>query len=97
MAIKYISYTSQNIAGNQSFELGFHASLQGALEFYLEFCENVGTDDCCMSLYELPKNYELRQDMIHDAKEFADVGCPFDCPSKVVERGPRGGVRFVNA
>lgn len=32
-----------------------------------------------------------------DAMEFADTGNPFDYPSKVIERGPRGGARLTNA
>ena len=32
-----------------------------------------------------------------EAEEYAEIGCPFDHPSKLVENGPRGGVRVFNA
>lgn len=32
-----------------------------------------------------------------EAEEFSTSGCPFDYPSKLVENGPRGGVRITNA
>lgn len=31
------------------------------------------------------------------AEEFRGIGCPFDYPTKVIEMGPRGGVRITNA
>lgn len=31
------------------------------------------------------------------AEEFRGMGCPFDYPSKLVQNGPRGGVRVVDA
>ncbi|MBT2609908.1 hypothetical protein J7I97_16910 [Streptomyces sp. ISL-87] len=30
-----------------------------------------------------------------DAQDFKDAGCPFDYPSKLIERGARGGFRVV--
>lgn len=31
-----------------------------------------------------------------EAVDFEDTGCPFDYPTKVVERGPRGGLKVSN-
>ncbi len=93
--VRWIAYTSQNIPGNQSFELGFHSSLVNMRNAYLEYCDAVGTDDVSMSVYYVPA--DERDAMISVAKEFDGIGCPFDYPSKIVERGPRGGTRFVNA
>lgn len=92
--IRWISYTQQNIPGNQSFELTFHASLDEVRIEFENFCCDVDTDDCSMTLYNV--DHPDGQNMIELANEFADVGCPFDYPDKIVERGPRGGIRFVN-
>lgn len=97
--IRWISYTSQNIPGNQSFTLGFCTSLSEAVEAYREFCESVGTDDCTMTLYGVPlpsESYAEHFEMIESAKQYADIGCPFDCADRRIERGPRGGVKIVN-
>lgn len=32
-----------------------------------------------------------------EAKEYEEIGCPFDYPSKVMEFGPRGGIKVTNA
>lgn len=92
--VGWISYTSQNTPGNQSFELEYHNSLQVAKEFYTDFCETVGTDDCTMTLYYTHKGHEGL--MVKAAEEFRGVGCPFDHPDRVIMRGPRGGVRIEN-
>ncbi len=89
----WISYTSQNIPGNQSFELDFHPTLGDAKATFKEFCEGVGTDDCIMTLYWCGGDAE----MVKSAYDFALIGCPFDYPSKLVETGPRGGVKVTNA
>lgn len=31
-----------------------------------------------------------------EAKEYEEIGCPFDYPSKVMEFGPRGGIKVEN-
>lgn len=92
--IRWISYTQQNIPGNHSFKLSFLSNLAQAREEFEEFCEEVGTEECSMSLYATNGD-EGEGGMIHAAKEFDGVGCPFDYPDKMVERGTRGGIRFV--
>jgi hypothetical protein len=32
-----------------------------------------------------------------EAEEYAEIGCPFDYPSYLVENGPRGGVKVIPA
>lgn len=93
--IRWISYTQQNIPGNQSFELNFHSSLEAALLVYKEIAYQLDTDDVSMSLYWCGRP-GLRENMIAQAKDFADVGCPFDYPDRIIERGPRGGVKVSN-
>jgi hypothetical protein len=90
--VRWIGYTSQNIPGNQSFDLGFYMSLSEAKDAYANFCEAVYSDDCTMTLYYTHKAHEGR--MVEMAKEFAGYGCPFDYPDRVIERGPRGGVKI---
>ncbi len=88
---RWIAYTQQNIPGSTSFDLSVHNSLREAEEWHRDFCRNVGTDDVSMALYPYTdENYDT-------AMDFADAGCPFDYPSKIIERGPRGGLQFVNA
>jgi len=91
MRTRWISYTSQIMPGNQSFELEFHASLADAETAYEAFCYGVGTDECYSTLYAVPQD-DRGPEMIESAKEFEDVGCPFDYPDRIIERGPRGGV-----
>ncbi|MGA4923251.1 hypothetical protein, partial [Bacillus subtilis] len=88
--IRWISYTQQNLPGNQSFQLGFHSSLDEAKLEYASFCKGVYSDECSMTLYWCGRP-GLRENMIAQAKDFEEVGCPFDYPDRVIERGPRGG------
>lgn len=90
----WISYASQSTPGNQSFQLGFHSSLAEAKGSYEGYCDAVGTNDCHMTLYYTHKAHEGR--MIETAKEFEGIGCPFDYPDKIIERGPRGGIKVSN-
>lgn len=98
--VGWICYTSQNAFGG-SWELTFNRSLKEAVEAYKGYCEGVGTDDCTMTLYAVPRkrvrsDLASAEEMIATAKEFAGVGCPFDYPDRIIERGPRGGVRIEN-
>lgn len=93
--INWISYTMQNIPGNILSDVNYHHTLADARQAYIDYCDAVGTDECSMSLYYVPANEQ--EDMMSIARQFEDVGCPFDYPSKIVERGPRGGVKIVNA
>lgn len=83
---KYIVYLMQNFPGQQSFDLFPARSIKHAKELYVDFCESVGNDDSSAFLYPwTPENWR-------DAVEFGEDGCPFDYPSLLIERGPRGGV-----
>lgn len=93
--LRWISYTSQNIPGNQSFGLGFHYNLKAAREAFTEFCDEVGSTDCSMRLYGVPTG--AGEEMADLAHEFREIGCPFDYPAWTVETGPRGGVRLSRA
>jgi len=88
---RYIMYVSQNMPGNVSFDLSRVDSLDGARREYAKFCDAVGTDECSATLYA------YSDDAWTSAEEFRDVGCPFDYPDYIVERGPRNGVRLSAA
>lgn len=90
--VGWICYTSQN-AYSGSGCLTFHTSLKQAVEEYKSYCEGVGTNDCTMTLYYTHKAHEGR--MVASALEFEGVGVPFDYPDRMIERGPRGGVKVV--
>lgn len=94
---RWISYTMQNIPGNTMSDMNIHYNISDALEAFTDYCRAVGSDECSMSLYGLPDDEAARVEMIEQAEDFEPYGCPFDYPSKIVERGPRGGVRVVNA
>lgn len=92
MKNRWISYTSQNIPGSQSFELGFHPNLEDVKASFAEFCRAVDSTDCTSSVYFAGED----QSMYDLAKEYEGIGCPFDYPDKMIERGPRGGIKVTN-
>lgn len=83
---RWIMYIQQNIPGNQSFDLQAATSLRDAVERYREYCKAVMYGDCSATLYV------YSADSWTSAKEFEDIGCPFDYPDRIIERGPHGGV-----
>ena len=84
---RWIAYYQYSIPGNQSFELRAVESKREAAEWFDEFDDN-GRDAATATLYAFtPENWEL-------AGEFERIGCPFDYPDYVIERGPRGGLKF---
>lgn len=83
---RWIMYTSQN-SFSDSFDLTRHASLKDARGHYEDYCKAVGANDCHATLYGHD------EESWAEALDFKDVGCPFDYPAKVIERGPNGGVR----
>lgn len=88
MAKRWVTYVSQNIPGNQSFQMEFCGTLSEAKDIYVRFCDDVGSDDCTMTVYHIGDNQEL----IDSAIEFENVGCPFDYADRIIARGPKGGV-----
>ncbi|MCY0941928.1 hypothetical protein [Streptomyces antarcticus] len=88
---RWIMYVSQNIPGNTSFDLSRHPSLESAREEFKDYCCAVYNDDCSATLYPYsPEDWEIAQD-------FKTSGCPFDYPSRIIERGPLGGIRTEKA
>lgn len=89
--IQWISYTNQEGAGCRVDDVKYHESLSKARDAYVQYCDDVGVNTCYMRLYFVPDGID-GIDMMASAEEFRDIGCPFDYPDMVVERGPRGGV-----
>ena len=84
---EWIIYLSQNIPGNQSFDLQRATSIRDAQSRFEAFCYSVMSDDCVATLYA------YSDEAWAEALDFRDVGCPFDYPDRLIERGARGGVK----
>lgn len=82
---RWIAYTQQNIPGNVSFQLSRHESLIDATDAVQEFSEAVMSDECSATLYAYSDGRWA------EAVEYDGIGCPFDYPDRIIERGPRGG------
>lgn len=87
---RWIMYVSQNFPGNISFDLEQAMSLPHARAIFQDFCRAVGTDECSATLYA------HTAEAWESAEEFRDTGCPFGYPDRIIERGPRGGIRVMN-
>ena len=89
---RWIMYCHTPMPGDIGVHLYRVTSLQAAKDRVLEFERNSGfRDQCGASLYP------YSEEDWADAEEFATSGNPFDYPSKLIERGPRGGLRVENA
>lgn len=83
---RWIMYIQQNIPGNLSFDVHRVDSLADAREQFAEYCAAVGSDECSATLYA------YSDDAWKSAEEFREIGCPLDCPDRIIERGPRNGI-----
>lgn len=84
---RWISYSHLHMPGNQSFKLDRHKSISDAKAAFEKFCRDSGYDSS-MTLYGYSDDAWL------SAKDFEDVGCPFDCPNRMLSRGPRNGIKL---
>ncbi len=73
-----------------SFELTRHASLKDCAD-RMRYNESATSGDWSASLYAYSDKSWA------EAEEYREIGCPFDYPAKLIERGPRGGMRVTNA
>ncbi|MFJ2176417.1 hypothetical protein ACIOHE_26440 [Streptomyces sp. NPDC087851] len=94
---RWIMYLHDPLGG---FDVQRVTSLDAARAALIEYGRNTGFNQdlqvtgeygCSGSLYP------YTEENWASAMEYRDAGCPFDCPSKLVENGPRGGVRITNA
>lgn len=88
---RWIVYLHTPMPGDVSVTFRRVTSLTGALLALVNFELHSGfADGCTASLYPYSEvNWA-------DANEFATSGNPFDYPSKVIERGPKGGMKIVS-
>jgi hypothetical protein len=87
---EYIMYLSMNFPGETGFSLRRVTSLTQALCEFENFKLNSGVNASATL-------YPYSEEAWKEAEKFATVGCPFDHPSKVIENGPQGGTRIVDA
>ena len=84
---QWIMYAQQNMAGGQSFDLSRVTSIGAAKSALETFAREVCSDDVSATLYA------YSDEAWTEAEDFRDVGCPFDYPDRLLELGPRGGVK----
>lgn len=89
MTARWIMYAQHNIPGVRPSDLTEQRSLESAKRELADYAEAVQYDDVLAVLYHwAPERWA-------EALEFKDVGCPFDYPDRLIERGPRGGFVIV--
>lgn len=86
---RWIVYLHQPFG--KGFDVARVANLREALGALETYGREVYDDSCTASLYPYSETDWIA------AEDYRNTGCPLDCPSKVIERGPRGGMRVVNA
>ena len=86
---RWIMYAQIDMAGNQSFRVTAHKSLEWCKTSLEKFARTMGMD-VSATLYPFDdESWKL-------ARDFQDVGCPFDYASRKIERGPRGAFHIEN-
>lgn len=91
MQNRWIMYASQVMPGNTSFRLSCHQSLDWCKDSLAQFSREIYADDVYATLYP------FTEEMWAEARKYEETGCPFDYPSKIIERGPRGALRIISA
>lgn len=90
VGFRWIGYISPESPDGRSFDLMRFRSDREALDALRAYESDTG-NAASLRLY----HYTVL-DWI-DAKNFEDIGCPFDYPDYMSERGPRGGLKLVRA
>jgi hypothetical protein len=85
---RWIMYLNHPMSG---FEVERMESLEGAKDALHHYQVATGMNDSDASLYPY-----TAEDWA-EAREYEEIGCPFDYPSYIVENGPRGGIKVVRA
>lgn len=83
---RWIMYASQNFPGSMSFRVTCHESLEWCKESLEDFGRAVHADVSAFL-------YAYSDEAWKSAREYEEIGCPFDYPDRLIERGPRGGWR----
>jgi hypothetical protein len=90
-APRWIVYLHVDAPGRDAFTVTAVENLKAARKALGVWSLGMGEDSVSASLY--PYSPEAWA----DAMDFRTVGCPFDYPSRIIERGPRGALRVVSA
>jgi hypothetical protein len=86
---RWIMYAHQPLGGFDVFRVESIEHAKRALERYGR--DTFVYEQATATLYPYTE-----EDWV-EAEDFRETGCPFDYPSKVIERGPKGGMKVVNA
>jgi hypothetical protein len=81
---RWIMYAHQDNYGGQSFRVTAHESLQWCKASLEEFSRALMEENVSATLYA------YSDEAWRSAREYEDIGCPFDYPDYVIKRGPRG-------
>ena len=89
---RWIVYVWQAVPGGENSDPQRVGSLSEARDKADQFGMDMGgiTDVCGMI-------YPYSEEDWASAEQFRGIGNPFDYPTKVIEMGPSGGVRIINA
>lgn len=90
MANRWIMYAFTSFPGGQQFRVSTHESLEWCIESLAKFSKSTGDYRVSASLYPFDeKSWKV-------AREYQNIGCPFDYPTKIIERGILGAFRIKN-
>lgn len=85
---QWIAYFHQNqFGGGMSGDLHRVRSIDEAKSELNRYSRDAYSDDVSATLYA------YSDEAWASAEDFRDIGCPFDYPDRVIERGPRGGFK----
>lgn len=86
---RWIVYLNHPMGG---FELKLAKSIRWAKLKLEEYAKDTLTyEQASASLYA------YSEEAWSEAMDYENIGCPFDHPAKVMEFGPKGGIRVINA
>lgn len=77
---------------SHSFDIAAYPSLYEAGQGMKEYGRNTGFHEEATAAL-----YPYSEEDWAEAQEYAEIGCPFDYPSKLMQFGPRGGIKVENA
>lgn len=89
---RWIMYSFVGMPGETTGRLTCHESLEWAKESLRDFSRNTYSYEAAYATL-----YPFTPEAWSEAREFETSGCPFDYPSKLIEFGPKGGLRVTNA
>lgn len=92
MNYRWIMYIETPIPGGGAINLNRVTSIAKAKAELEEFEGDLYLWGACSA-----RLYPYSEEDWAEAQNFANVGCPFDYPSYIIEHGPRGGLKHYSA